>query len=112
MARELVGVWILIETPGQTNQPPPYLRSVKFFGGGRWSVTYYNTNTGAILFHHGGTYTLAGNNYTERVEYANRSTTNLLNQSFKFTLNIEGDKMRQTGQGNSWNEVRQRAKYP
>ena len=62
------------------------------------------------IFHHGGTYTLNGDEYVETVEYANESTKELIKQTFKFTIKIEGDTLTQTGIGNPYNEVWKRVK--
>ena len=62
------------------------------------------------IFHHGGTYTLNGDEYVETVEYANESTKELIKQTFKFTIKVEGDTLTQTGIGNSYNEVWKRVK--
>ena len=46
----------------------------------------------------------------ETVEYANESTKELIKQTFKFTIKIEGDTLTQTGIGNPYNEVWKRVK--
>lgn len=57
------------------------------------------------MFHHGGTYTLTGNEYSETVQYANSSTKNLIGNTFKFTIKVEGDALTLIGIENPWNEV-------
>jgi hypothetical protein len=78
---------------------------LKFLTGRHWTVTQADPMTGVVVFHHGGTYALRGNEYRETVEYANESTTNLLKQTFKFTIKVEGDTLTLTGVGNPWTEV-------
>ena len=83
---------------------------LKFLTGKHWTVTQADPKTGLTIFHHGGTYTLKGDEYIETVEYANESTTNLISQAFKFTVKVEGDTLTQTGIGNPWTEIWKRAK--
>jgi hypothetical protein len=53
---------------------------------------------------------LNGDEYVETIEYANESTKELIKQTFKFTIKVEGDTLTQTGVGNSFNEVWKRVK--
>ena len=110
LAQELIGTWILVGEPGKVDEVPAAGGRLKFFTGRHWTITQADPATGVTIFHHGGTYTLKGDEYLETVEYANESTTNILKQTFKFTLKIEGDTLTQTGIGNPWNEVWKRAK--
>jgi hypothetical protein len=110
LAKALIGTWILAGEPGKVGEVPEAGGRLKFFTGRHWAITQADPQTGVTLFHHGGTYTLKGNEYLETVEYANENTTNLIKQTFKFTLQIEGDTLTQTGVGNAWNEVWKRAK--
>jgi hypothetical protein len=110
LAKELVGTWILVGEPGKVEEVPAAGGRLKFFTGRHWTITQADPATGVTIFHHGGTYTLKGDEYLETVEYANESTTNIIKQTFKFTLKIEGDTLTQTGIGNPWNEVWKRAK--
>jgi hypothetical protein len=110
LAQELIGTWILVGEPGKVGEVPAAGGRLKFFTGRHWAITQADPATGVTIFHHGGTYTLKGDEYLESVEYANEGTTNLIKQTFKFTLKIEGDTLTQTGIGNPWNEVWKRAK--
>ena len=110
LAKELIGTWILVGKPGKVAEAPAAGGRLKFLTGRHWVVTQADPNTGETIFHHGGTYVLKGNEYLETVEYANQSTTNLIKQTFKFTLKVEGDTLTQTGIGNPWTEVWKRAK--
>ncbi|MES2924846.1 MAG: hypothetical protein V4819_25045 [Verrucomicrobiota bacterium] len=85
-------------------------KRTKFIGGGLWTITQCDPKTGTVVFHHGGTYTLDGANYTETVVFANENTSNLKGNSHKFELTIEGDVIHQKGIGNSWNEAWNRIK--
>ena len=112
LAKELIGTWVLVGTPDKVGDPPESGGRLKFFTGRHWTVTEADPKTGKVIFHHGGTYTLDGDTYTETIEYANQSTAALIKKSFKFKVNVEGDKYTQIGVGdnNPYNEVWKRAK--
>ena len=65
---------------------------------------------GAAIYHHGGTYTIQGNEYAEKCEYSSDPKSDLIKQIFRFTIQIEGDLLTQTGVGNPWTEVWRRVK--
>src|SRR5664279_2787159 len=94
-ARDLVGTWILVGKPGGVSEAPPTGGRLKHLTGGHWDITQADPNTGVTIFHHGGTYSLKGSEYLETVEYANESTTNLIGQTLKFRIKIEGDTLTQ-----------------
>jgi len=110
LAKELIGTWILVGKPGEVGEAPAVGGRLKFFTGRHWTITQADPKTGVTIFHHGGTYALKGNEYLETVEYANESNTNLIGQTFKFTIKVQGDTLTQTGIGNPWTEVWKRAK--
>jgi hypothetical protein len=110
LAKDLIGTWVLVGKPGEVGEAPAAGGRLKFFTGRHWTITQADPKTGVTIFHHGGTYALKGNEYHETVEYANESTTNLISQTFKFTIKVEADSFTQTGVGNPWTEVWKRAK--
>ena len=111
LAKDLIGTWILVGKPGEIAQAPAAGGRLKFFTGAHWCITQSAPKNGVVIFHHGGTYTVKGNDYLETVvEYANQNTTNLIGHTSKFTIKIEGDTLTQIGIGNPWNEVWKRAK--
>lgn len=110
LAREAVGTWILAGTPGKVEDPPPAKGPLKFLTGKHWTFTQADPQTGKVVYHHGGTYTLDGDNYTETVNYANENTANLIGQTWKFKLKVDGDTLTQTGIGNPYTQVWKRAK--
>ncbi len=110
LGKDLVGTWILVGKPGEVSEAPAAGGRLKFLTGRHWVVTQADPKNGLVMFHHGGTYTLKGSEYAETVEYANENTTNLVNQTFKFNVKVEGDTLTQTGLGNPWNEVWKRLK--
>src|SRR5215831_16084570 len=95
LANDLIGTWVLVGKPGEVGEAPATGGRLKFLTGKHWTVTQADPKTGLTIFHHGGTYTLNGNEYIENVEYANESTTNLISQAFKFTVKVEGDTLTQ-----------------
>ena len=105
-AKELTGTWILVKEAGKT---PPAGKDLKFCVDGHWCDTYADPTNGLVVVHHGGTYTLEGNTYTETVHYANPGTLNLVGQNFKFDMKLQGDTLTLAGIGNPWNEVWKRA---
>lgn len=110
LAKSLVGTWILVGEPGKVGDAPASGGRLKFCTGRHWTVSQADPKTGVTIYHHGGTYTLNGDEYAETVEYANESTKELIKQTFKFAIKVEGDTLTQTGIGNSFNEVWTRLK--
>lgn len=110
LANELIGTWILVGAPEQVGEVPAKGARFKFCTGSHWCDSQADPKTGVVKFHHGGTYTLKGNEYIQNVKYANESSEFLIGNSFKFIVKIEGDTLHLTGIGNPWNEVWKRAK--
>ena len=110
LAKNLIGTWVLVGKPGEVSEAPATGGRLKFFTGRHWTITQADPKTGVTIFNHGGTYTLKGDEYLETVEYANETNTNLIGQTFKFIIKVQGDSFTQTGVGNPWTEVWKRAK--
>ncbi len=108
-SKDLVGTWILVGTSGDVGLAPAEGGRLKSLTDTHWSITQTDPKNGLVIFHHGGTYTLKGNDYVENVEFANASTTNLIGKAFKFAIKVEGDTLTLTGIGNPWREVWKRA---
>lgn len=108
LAKQLVGAWTLDATPAERGEGT----RLKFFTGRHWSITEADAKTGKVVWHHGGTYTLDGDAYTETVEYANESTASLIGKVFKFKVKVKGDGYEQTavGEDNPFTESWKRAK--
>ena len=100
---------MLVGTPGDVGLAPAEGGRLKSLTDTHWSITQTDPKNGVVIFHHGGTYTLKGNEYVENIEFANLSTTNLIGKSSKFKINIEGDTLTLIGKGNPRNEVWKRA---
>jgi hypothetical protein len=110
LAKELIGTWILVGTPGKVGEPPASGGRYHFYTGKHWLITQADPDTGVVIFHHSGTYTLDGDDLVKTVVYANENTANLIKESHKFKLKIEGDTLTQIGIDNPWTEVWKRAK--
>jgi hypothetical protein len=107
LAADLIGTWQLVGTPDDTQEMP--VNSFKFFTGKHWCVTYHDEN-GSVQYHHGGTYTLDGDQYAETIKYATEQTASLIGQTMKYKIKVEDGKYTQIGDGNPYNEVWRRAK--
>jgi len=110
LAKSLLGTWILVGEPGKVGEAPAAGGRLKFFTGRHWMITQADPETGVTIFHHGGTYSLNGDECEETIEYANESTKELIKQTLKFTIKVDGDTFTQIGIGNSFNEVWKRVK--
>ena len=109
LAKDLIGTWVLVGTPDKIGEAPKSGARLKFFTGRHWVVTQAEPETGKTVFHHGGVYTLDGDNYAETIEYANESTADLIKKTFKFKIKVEGNTYTQIGVGNPYSEVWKRA---
>lgn len=110
LAKGLIGTWVMVGTPGNVGEPPRAGGPLKLVTASHWVDTNADPKTGVVIYHHGGTYRLKGDEYIESVQYANPGTMNLIGQAFKFTIKLEGDTLTLTGIGNPWTEVWKRAK--
>jgi hypothetical protein len=110
LAKDLIGTWAFAGTPDKVEEPPANSRHYKSWTGKHWSVTLADPESGEVNYHHGGTYTLDGDNYEETVLYSTKNNSELIKQTFKYKIKVEGDTYTQTGVGNPYNEVWKRAK--
>ena len=55
---------------------------LKFFTGRYGIITEANPEISVVVNHHGGTYMLDGDEYAEKIEYANMNTASLVKQTF------------------------------
>jgi hypothetical protein len=110
LARDAIGVWIQAGTPDKIEDPPSPKNPLKFVIGNRWSFTQPDPETGQVTYHHGGTYTIDGDTYEETIKFANENTANMIGQTFKYKLKVEGDTWTQTGIGNPYTQVWKRVK--
>lgn len=73
----------------------------KFIQDGHWSMTE-QTAEGLVTTHHGGTFTLDGDVYSETVVWAAAGTRALLGKTHRFRVSIEGDVCKIEGLNNPW----------
>ena len=110
LAKDLIGTWILVGTTDEVGEIPDKGGRLKFITGRHWTITQADPNTGLVIFHHGGTYTLDGNEYVEKIEYANENTKQLINKTLKHKIKVGKDTYTQIGVGNPYTEVWKRLK--
>jgi len=110
LAKQMIGTWVLAGTPEKVEEPPANGGRYKFFTGKHWCVTQADPDSGEIIYHHGGTYTLDGDTYEETILYSTANNAGLIKQTFTFKVKVEGDTYTQIGVGNPYNEVWKRAK--
>lgn len=110
LAKDLVGTWVLAGTPDKPEDPPEKGGRLKFFTGKHWCITQADSVSGQVIFHHGGTYTLDGDETAETIEYANENTAPLIGKTHKFKIKVEGDTYTQVGQDNEFTERWKRLK--
>ena len=90
----LVGRWVLTASANPGN-PSGINTRIKTFTEDEWQIQQ-TTAGGAVVFRHGGHYTLRGTAYTETVEFANANTANLIGRTFTATLNLSADQFTQS----------------
>jgi len=110
LAKDLIGTWVMVGTPDKIGEVPETGGRLKFRTGKHWNITEADPTSGEVTFHHGGTYTLDGDEYVETVKYALANNKEIINQQFKFKVKVEGDTYTQIGIGNPYTEVWKRAK--
>ena len=112
-ADELIGAWVLVGTPDKVGKIPASGGRMKFFTGQSFCVTQADPKRGVVIYHHGGTYTVNGDEYVETVAYANPTTMSFIGgTNGHFHIKIKGDTMTLIGIGNPWKEVWKRADKP
>jgi hypothetical protein len=90
----LVGRWVLTSSASPGN-PSGINTRVKTFSENEWLIEQ-STASGAIVFRHGGHYTLRGTAYSETVEFANPSTANLIGRTFTATVALSAREFTQS----------------
>jgi glucose dehydrogenase len=110
LAKDLIGTWALAGAPGDEKEPAAKGGRFKFITNKSWTITEADPETGVVIFHHGGTFTLDGDKYKERIVYANESTKDMIGTTLHFKIKVEGDTLTQEGIDNSFNEVWKRVK--
>src|SRR5437867_1598966 len=109
VAGKLIGTWKLEEasTPGS---PSGIGTRLKLFTGTHWCVIQPDPNSGEIVFQHGGRYTLEGGRVKTTTDFAGASTKSMIGRPGTFTIQIDGDTMKQTDAQGVFNETWKRVK--
>jgi beta-lactamase regulating signal transducer with metallopeptidase domain len=107
IASQLIGAWVLVGTPDKVHPVPAEGGRMKFYTGKYYCITQCDPAHGdVVVFHHGGTYTINGNETAETVQYANPTTMNYIGKTMgHFKLSIDGDTLTQIGTDNEFKEV-------
>lgn len=90
----LVGQWVLTASANPGN-PSGINTRIKTFTENEWHIEQANAS-GAIVFRHGGRYTIRGTAYTETVDFANASTANLVGRTFTATVTLGANEFTQS----------------
>ena len=109
LAKQIVGTWVYVGMPGAVVAPPASGARYKTIQHGLYKVAQKDAN-GKVIYHHGGTYTLNGDQYAETCEYSSLEGSELVKQTYRFTIKIDGDELIQTGVGNPYTELWKRVK--
>ena len=109
LAGKLIGTWKLEEAvrPGS---PSGIGTRLKLFTGTHWCVIQPDPNSGEIVFQHGGRYTLEGDKVKTTTDFAGASTKSLIGRPGTYTIQIDGDTMKQTDSEGVYNETWKRVK--
>ena len=100
----LVGQWVLTASSNPGN-PSGINTRIKTFTEIEWQIQQTIAG-GAVVFRHGGHYTLRGAAYTETVEFANANTAYLIGQTFTATMNLSANQFTQSAPfAETWNRV-------
>jgi beta-lactamase regulating signal transducer with metallopeptidase domain len=106
LANRLIGAWVLVGTPDKVGPVPTEGGRIKFYTGKYFCITECDPKNNVVVFHHGGTYTINGNESAETIQYANPTTMSLIGKSAgHFKMNIDGDTLTQIGIDNEFKEV-------
>jgi hypothetical protein len=109
LAKDMMGTWILAGAPGNVGPSPETGGRLKFITASHWLDTQADPKTGVVIFHHGGTYSLNGNEYTQNVQYADPTTLYLIGKHHQYNITVEGDTLTLIGTDNPRKEVWKRA---
>jgi hypothetical protein len=107
LSKDIIGIWVLVGTgtPDEVGKHPAAGERLKFRTERHYVVTQANPNTGVIIYHLGGTYTLNGDEYVEKVEYATENIARFIGRARKFKIEVEGDTYTEIGIDNPFTEI-------
>jgi WD40 domain-containing protein len=112
-----VGTWQLVSykygDANEWSEPPAGQKRLKHLTATHFTWVAYESPGGKVQSMAGGPYTLRDGAYTETIEYAGEGMTDYLGKKQVFTIQVDGDKLRQSGKlsdGMKLEEVWQRVK--
>lgn len=114
----IVGTWKMtsMKINGEKNDLPDTAKTYKHVTPGGFTWLSYREDDGKVFRAAGGTYTLSGYDYTEKIEYGmGDDFDGIKNASHAFKCRIEGDTWHHTGKlagGTTIDEVWTRVKAP
>src|SRR5262245_58594768 len=82
LAKDLIGAWTLAEAERPGN-PSGINTRLRYFTGTHWMITQPDPQTGEVVFHHGGRYTLDGDTLSGKIDFANANTASLIGKTHK-----------------------------
>ena len=106
---DLLGTWVHARGSGE-GDPSGKGARFKFRTGQHWNLSWADPESGLVIEHDGGTYTLNGDIYVETFEYATERTAGYIGRRFTFRVVVEGDTMTQIGLDNPYTEVWKRVR--
>jgi hypothetical protein len=109
LAQDMIGTWVFVGRPGQVFEAPRVSPRLKLRTGNHWTLTHAD-ESGLVVAHFGGTYTLTNNEYVETQVYGDETWMKDNGHSCKFLVKVEGDTMTQFGVDNPYTEVWKRVK--
>jgi len=109
LAGKLIGTWKL-EEASRPGSPSGNGTRLKLFTGTHWSVVQPDPNSGEVVFHHGGRYTLEGDKVKTTTDFAGASTKSQIGRPGTYTIQNDGDTMKQTDAEGVYNETWKRVK--
>jgi beta-lactamase regulating signal transducer with metallopeptidase domain len=106
LSKQLIGTWVLVGSPDHIGQVPEAGGRYKFYSGKYFCMTQADPERKVVMFHHGGTYTVSGHEYSETITYANPSTIQFIGRTNgHFNIKIEGDLLELVGIDNGNKEA-------
>ena len=97
-----LGTWRLVSTKyGEATEFTKYRegsKRLKLINATHFTWVEVNADTKEVISLAGGSYKLAGNTYTETIEWAGEGMQDYLGKPQKFQIQVEGDKLFQSGE--------------
>lgn len=95
----MAGGWVMITSGDKTTGPGPGSRLL-FISGSHYAITQADPVTREVMFHHGGTFKMDGDEWVSTIEYAIGSSMNLVGKNIRVKVKIEDDTMSRLGVDN------------